>query len=191
MTDDNVGMIEEMQADADQLAAAGEFGHALAEYSVLREIRGRREGPYSPMYLANLHSCVRCMYHLHLWSDSTPLCKELHNKYVRTHGRAQEDTVDVAKLWAWALLNLGQFPPAVNLYLSTADALWDADPQSARQLLGAVAAHHHEINPTPIIDAAALAHSLDVATTVNELIGALPSDTSTAKAALTVDGLRW
>lgn len=182
-------MIEEMQADADALHARGEYMHALAEYSVLREIRGRREGPYSPMYLANLHSCVRCMYHLELWLDSMPLCKELHGKYVRTHGRAEHDTVDVAKLWAWAMLHVGQLPPALTLYLSTADALWDNDPGAARQLLGAVAAHRVDVNPTPLIDAAALAHSLEVVTTLNDLIGSVAADPSSAKAALTVDGL--
>ncbi|MFW0788286.1 hypothetical protein [Gordonia sp. CPCC 205333] len=184
-------MIEEMQADAEEFEANGEYVHALAEYSVLREIRGRREGPYSPMYLANLHSCVRCMYHLELWLDSTPLCKELHGKYIRTHGRAQEDTVDVAKLWAWAMLHIGQLPPALTLYLSTADALWDNDPPAARRLLGAVAAHRVEVNPTPLIDAAALAHSLDVATAVHDLIESVAADTSSAKAALTVDGLAF
>ncbi|NMO02504.1 hypothetical protein HH308_14910 [Gordonia sp. TBRC 11910] len=183
-------MIEEMQADADELEAHGEYVHALAEYSVLREIRGRREGPYSPMYLANLHSCVRCMYHLELWSDSMPLCKELHGKYIRTHGRAQQDTVEVAKLWAWAMLHVGQLPPALTLYLSTADALWDDDPMSARRLIGAVAAHRVEVNPTPLIDAAALRHSLEVVSTLNDLIESVAADASSAKAALTVDGLQ-
>mgnify|MGYP006923450623 CR=1 FL=1 len=53
-------MIEEMQAEAQALLSAGEYTHALAEFSVLREIRARREGPYSPRYLSNLHDCIRC-----------------------------------------------------------------------------------------------------------------------------------
>ena len=40
-------MLAEMQQDAESLYAAGEYDHALAEFSVLREMRSRREGPYS------------------------------------------------------------------------------------------------------------------------------------------------
>ena len=67
-------MIEEMQAEAQALLSAGEYTHALAEFSVLREIRARREGPYSPRYLSNLHDCIRCTSQLEMWSDCTPLC---------------------------------------------------------------------------------------------------------------------
>ncbi len=191
-----VKMIDEMQVEAEAFLAAGEYSHALAEFSVLREIRSRREGPYSVKYLSNLHDCVRCMSHLHLWADATPLCKELHGKYVRTHGPAQSDTVDVAKHWAWALLHLHDYPPAVRLYLTTADALWDTDPQQAKRLLAAAVAHRAEADPvrmmaadTPLIDSARLSHSHDVLVAINRLIDELPADTATARAEVTIDGL--
>ena len=59
MTD--TGVLAKIEAEAAQYLSAGEWTHALAEYSVLREIRSRREGPYSVTYLSNLHDCVRCM----------------------------------------------------------------------------------------------------------------------------------
>ncbi|MEE3849942.1 hypothetical protein VZC37_06335 [Gordonia sp. LSe1-13] len=192
-------MLAEMQDEAEAYLLAGEYSHALAEFSVLREVRSRREGPYSVMYLSNLHDCVRCMSHLHLWADSTPLCRELHGKYVRTHGRAQSDTVDVAKHWAWALVHLHDYPPAVRLYLTTADALWDSQPDQARRLLAAAAAHRSEADPvlmlepsddgTARIDRARLAHSHDVLLTINQLIDRLPEDVTTVRAAVTFDGL--
>ncbi len=141
-------MIEELQAEAEALLAAGEYEHALAAFSVLREVRARREGPYSTKYLSNLHDCVRCMSHLQLWMDANYLCSELHGKYVRTHGRGGEaDTVDVAKHWAWALVNLHDYPPAIRLYLMTADALWEVDPGQAQRLLGAAVIHRHDTDP--------------------------------------------
>ncbi|MGC4962829.1 hypothetical protein [Gordonia sp. DT101] len=189
-------MIEEMQDEAEGLLSAGEYTHALAEFSVLREIRSRREGPYSIKYLSNLHDCVRCMSQLHLWADSTPLCRELHGKYVRTHGPGQTDTVDVAKHWAWALLHLHDYPPAVRLYLTTADALWDADPDQARRLLAAAVAHRGEADPlamisadTALIDSARLTHSHDVLVMINRLVDQLPPNAASARASVTFDGL--
>lgn len=184
-------MIEEMEADADALVASGEYGHALAQYSVLREIRARREGPYSMKYLKNLHSCVRCMHELSLWSDADPLCRELYGKYVRTHGPAQADTVDVAKLWAWARVNLDELPAAVELYLRTADAVWDGDQPTARRLLGAVAVHHGEFDPEPLIDTVALTHTFEVVAALSDLISSVVAQPERARAALTVDGLTW
>lgn len=186
-----------MQDEATALLNAGEYSHALAEFSVLREIRGRREGPYSTMYLSNLHDCVRCMSHLELWADSTPLCRELHGKYVRTHGRGQSDTVDVAKHWAWALVHLHDYPPAVRLYLTTADALWDEDREQARRLLGAALAHRTDNDPAALfsadedtlIDGARLAHAHDVLVTMNRLVDQLSPDTDTMRASVTFDGL--
>ncbi|MDY6808054.1 MAG: hypothetical protein SW127_03460 [Actinomycetota bacterium] len=189
-------MLAEMQDEAEAYLSAGEYSHALAEFSVLREIRSRREGPYSVMYLSNLHDCVRCMSHLHLWADSTPLCRELHGKYVRTHGRGQSDTVDVAKHWAWALVHLHDYPPAVQLYLTTADALWDSQPDQARRLLAAAVAHRANADPEVILDAVGtrvdpvrLAHSHDVLVAMNQLIDRLPRDVEAARAAVTIDGL--
>ncbi|GAA3704110.1 hypothetical protein GCM10022238_19040 [Gordonia hankookensis] len=190
-----------MQDEAEALLSAGEYTHALAEFSVLREIRSRREGPYSIKYLSNLHDCVRCMSQLHLWADSTPLCRELHGKYVRTHGPGQTDTVDVAKHWAWALLNLHDYPPAVRLYLTTADALWDADPDQARRLLAAAVAHRTDADPlamiatddalvgNTLIDTARLTHSHDVLVMINRLVDELPANAESARASVTFDGL--
>lgn len=181
-----------MQAEARALLSAGEYSHALAEFSVLREVRSRREGPYSPMYLSNLHDCVRCMSELELWSDSTLLCRELHGKYVRTHGRGEADTVDVAKHWAWALVHLDDYPPAVRLYLLTADALWERDVAQARRLLGAAVVHRHDTDPvalvTPgLIDGVNLRHAADVLTALNALTDSL-RDTAGADDA-TIEGL--
>lgn len=187
-------MIDEMQQEAADLFSAGEYVHALAEFSVLREIRSRREGPYSIMYLSNLHDCVRCMSHLELWADSTPLCGELHNKYVRTHGRGQQDTVDVAKHWAWALIHLHDYPPAVRLYLTTADALWDDDPVGAQRLLAAGAAHSDSADAasmfaTDSVDTAGLRHGADISASVDALLRQVAGDQMRARAATTLDGL--
>lgn len=168
-----------MQDEAQSLFEAGEYGHALAEFSVLREIRSRREGPYSAMYLSNLHDCVRCMSELEMWSDSSYLCRELHGKYVRTHGRGRGDTVDVAKHWAWALVHLNDYPPAVRLYLVTADALWDSDRDQAHRLLGAALVHRHDSDPEGLvspgtIDGVCLHHAADVLADLSALRTDLP-----------------
>lgn len=194
---DNGRVIEEMQDEARSLLSAGEYTHALAEFSVLREIRSRREGPYSPMYLSNLHDSVRCMSQLQLWSDATPLCRELHGKYVRTHGRGDVDTVDVAKHWAWALVHLNDFPPAVRLYLVTADALWATDRAQAHRLLGAALAHRHDDDPMALvtpgaIDGVGLHHARDVLADLDDLRAHLPSGDeldATALRRTTIDGL--
>lgn len=169
-------MLDEMQDEAAALFSAGEFGHALAEFSVLREIRARREGPYSVSYLRNLHDCVRCMSALELWADSSPLCRELHGKYRRTHGPGQSDTVDVAKHWAWASIHLRDYPLAVRIYLTTADALWDADPEQARRLLAAAVAHRADADPGQVlvaadtpIDGRRLRHGTDVLAAIGHI----------------------
>ncbi|WP_040511511.1 hypothetical protein [Gordonia soli] len=186
-------MIEEIEAEAASLLAAGDYEQALAEFSVLREIRSRREGPYSVRYLSDLHNCVRCMSHLELWADSMPLCSELHGKYVNTHGPGEADTVDVAKHWAWALVHLHDYPPAVRLWLMTADALWDVDPDQARRLLGAAVVHRGDAPAGPstgqtLIDGAQLAHSRDVLDAIDAVLATNP-DPLTARASVTIDGL--
>ncbi|WP_076475607.1 hypothetical protein [Williamsia sterculiae] len=143
-------MIEEMQLEATALLAAGEYEHALAEFSVLREIRARREGPYSVMYLSNLHDAVRCMCHLRRWSDSEPLSAELCHKYSFTHAAAESDAVDAAKRYAWALLQLGKPAFAADVYRKTAAALTAAgdDHQADRMLaLAQSLAAGHRIAP--------------------------------------------
>lgn len=188
------GVIEEMQDEARSLLSAGDYVHALAEFSVLREIRSRRDGPYSPMYLSNLHDSVRCMSHLGMWSDATPLCRELHGKYVRTHGRSESDTVDVAKHWAWALIHLNDYPPAIRLYLLTADALWDTDRDQAHRLLGAALAHRHDLDPESLvtpgqIDDVRLRHPDDVLNHLGELRSHVPELDGAAFHRTTIDGL--
>ncbi|MGC4933385.1 hypothetical protein ACLQ3C_06850 [Gordonia sp. DT30] len=187
-------MIEEMQDEARSLLFAGDFEQALAEFSVLREIRSRREGPYSPMYLSNLHDSVRCMSELGLWADASGLCRELHGKYVRTHGRGESDTVDVAKHWAWALVHLDDYPPAVRLYLLTADALWDVDQDQARRLLGAALAHRHGLDPESLvspgaIDGVGLRHPDGVLAHLGVLRSHLPDIDGAAFDRTTIDGL--
>ena len=191
------GVLQKIETEAAGYLSAGEWAHALAEYSVLREIRSRREGPYSVTYLSNLHDCVRCMSHLGLWSDSDAACRELHGKYVRTHGAGEHDTLDVAKHWAWALIHLHEYPPAVRLYLTTADALWDDDPTAARRLLGAALAHRSDADPIAmlrdrgtdgLIDPGRLAHSHDVLATLNDLADHLGAESS-RRELLTIDGL--
>ena len=162
---------------------AGEYMHALAEFSVLREVRARREGPYSVNYLRALHDSVRCMRHLQLWHDTNYLCTELHAKYVRTHGRGEADTVDVAKHWAWALLHLDAVEPAVKLYVKTADALWPDDRDGARRLLGAAAVH----DPDPL-DGIEVTHTTDLAAALAELERRLRNDTG-ASPSIDFDGL--
>lgn len=187
-------VIEEMQAEARALLSAGEYDHALAEFSVLREIRSRREGPYSVMYLSNLHDCVRCMSHLMLWSDASHLCRELHGKYVRTHGRAEADTVDVAKHWAWALVHLHDYSPAVRLYLLTADALWESDPAQAQRLLGAAVVHRHDTDPLALIspgliDGVGLRHADEERELLTRLVDRLADGGGAPASATTIDGL--
>lgn len=180
-------MLDEMQAEAVALYADGEYMRALAEFSVLAEIRARREGPYSPLYLHNLHDCIRCAYQLNRWPDCVGLCTELHGKYVRTHGRAETDTVDVAKKWAWALLNLRDYQRAVEVYLQTADALWDSDPVAARRLLGAPATYRTEVDPATL--ARPLRHGADLLTTIAELSNSALQQNKADANPLTVDGL--
>ena len=158
-------MLDELDAQARELYEAGEFSHALADFSVLREIRSRREGPYSVKYLAALHDCVRCMSHLRLWTDSDLLCSELHAKYVRTHGRGQADTVDVARHWALAMHHLDQGHGTASLCVTTADAMWDADRAGALLLLAAAAAEPVDASAlagTGLIDGVALRHTADL-----------------------------
>ncbi len=182
-----------MQAEATALYADGDYLGALAEFSVLAEIRARREGPYSRHYLRNLHDCIRCTYQLSRWPDCVGLCTELHGKYVRTHGRAQSDTVDVAKRWAWALLNLSDVHGAVEIYLHTADALWESDPLTARRMLGAPALYRGTVDPAALAES--LRHGGDLLSAIAELNthglgtkepGAKGTD---ANPPLTVDGL--
>ncbi|WP_333716601.1 hypothetical protein [Gordonia sp. (in: high G+C Gram-positive bacteria)] len=187
MTD--TGVLAKIEAEAAQYLSAGEWTHALAEYSVLREIRSRREGPYSVTYLSNLHDCVRCMSQLALWSDSDQACRELHSKYVRTHGRGQASTVDVAKHWAWALVHLGQLPPATGLYLMTADALWDTDPAQARQLLGAAAAYRTRAGLDTPTSPRPLLHEPDVTAALADLTAWLTEAVGDDQVTLTIDGL--
>lgn len=194
---DNGMVIEEMQAEARSLLSDGEYVHALAEFSVLREIRSRREGPYSPMYLSNLHDCVRCMSALQQWADATPLCAELHGKYVRTHGRGAADTVDVAKHWAWSLLHLDDTAPAVRIYLLTADALWAQHHDQAQQLLGAAfvhgCGHGHEQDPESLVavgavEGVALRNRIDMLAALTSLRAQNPP-LADARTRTTIDGL--
>lgn len=143
---DHEAMIDELQHEADALLAAGDYAHALPEFCVLREIRGRQDGPYSLKYLANLHDAVRCMCHLQRWADSEPLARELYGKYVRTDGPAGPKTVDAAKRYAWALVQLDKTDPAIAVYLAVADALCgrgDADQTLA--MLGAAVARRQDL----------------------------------------------
>jgi hypothetical protein len=139
-------MIDALQHEADALLAAGDYAHALPEFCVLREIRARQDGPYSRKYLANLHDAVRCMCHLQKWSDSEPLAKELYGKYVRTDGPAGPKTVDAAKRYAWALVQLDKTDPAITVYLAVADALWGhGDHDQALTMLGAALARREDL----------------------------------------------
>ncbi|MBJ7289801.1 hypothetical protein [Williamsia sp.] len=182
-------MIDELQDEAAALLAAGEWTHALAEFSVLREIRSRRDGPYSLMYLSNLHDSVRCMCQLELWSDSEPLCRELYGKYRRTHGPGEADTVDAAKRYAWALVQLNKTDPAVALYLATADALWTAgDRAGSLALLGAAVVHRQndESGAVTTLTFDGLCNGPDLQTAAVLLAAGLPAPDGS----LTMDGLR-
>lgn len=116
-------VLDEMQREATELFQAGEYTHALAEFSVLREIRARREGPYSLMCLSNLHDVIRCLVHLGKWEACEPLCRDLLAKYMFTHGPTDPDTVDVVGHMAATLSGLGRHTEAAELYGRTADAL--------------------------------------------------------------------
>ncbi|WP_132992449.1 hypothetical protein [Gordonia zhaorongruii] len=154
-------MLDELNSQARALYAAGDFARALADYSVLREIRSRREGPYSVKYLAALHDCVRCMSRLRLWTDSDLLCSELHSRYVRTHGRGGDHTVDVARHWGWALAHLNRDDGVAALCVTTADAVWVSDPVGADLLLGAAASQDVDsagLARSGLIDGVTLAH---------------------------------
>ena len=177
-----------MQHDADRLFEAGSYRSALAEFSVLRERRARHEGPYSRMYLANLHDALRCMGHLELWADSLPLGRELYGKYLRTHGPARPDTVDAAKRYAWALVCADSLDPAVAIYLTTADALWpstasdgsandspDQLPEATR-LLGAAVVHHHNGHHDVLDLAAASTSALSHVEELRRVADTLPVD---------------
>ncbi|MFT3716664.1 MAG: hypothetical protein QM774_12185 [Gordonia sp. (in: high G+C Gram-positive bacteria)] len=176
-------MLDELEAQARSMYDAGEYTHALAEFSVLREVRARREGPYSVKYLSALHESVRCMRHLGLWRDTDYLCTELHAKYVRTHGRGEAATVDVAKHWAWALLHLDAVDPAVRLYVTTADALWPLDEPAARRLLGAAAVHSGDP-----LDGVTLTHTTELAHALADLDGLVKNETG-ASPSIDFDGL--
>jgi len=115
-------VLEEMQREATELFQAGQYTHALAEFSVLREIRARREGPYSLMCLSNLHDVIRCLVHLGKWEACEPLCRDLLAKYMFTHGPTDPDTVDVVGHMASTLSGLGRHTEAAELYGRTADA---------------------------------------------------------------------
>ncbi|MGJ0118283.1 hypothetical protein ACQ7HM_03660 [Williamsia sp. MIQD14] len=164
-------MIDELQEEATAALAAGDYTRALAEFSVLREMRSRRDGPYSAHYLANLHDAVRCMCHLQRWSDSEPLCRELYGKYRRTHGPGDCDTVDAAKFYAWALVHLDKADPAAALYLTTADALWTlGDREQALTLLGAAVVQRQDLCFDTLrnrVDLAAAAVALGVTSSMN------------------------
>ncbi|EGD53781.1 hypothetical protein [Gordonia neofelifaecis] len=185
-------MLDELNDQAHADYDAGEFTSALAGFSVLREIRSRREGPYSVKYLAALHNSVRCMSMLEMWDDSDLLCSELHSKYVRTLGRGQEITVDVAKHWAWAMMHLRELRPAIGLYLTTADAMWDSDTAGARRLIGAAAtvpaAHPAAMVWRGTVDGVALRHT-DELLTVLGICAELLAEEESAKPAITLDGL--
>lgn len=171
-------MLDELEAQARSMYDAGEYRHALAEFSVLREVRARREGPYSVKYLRALHDSVRCMRPLGLWQDTDVLCRELHGKYERTHGRGEADTVDVAKHWAWALLHLDAAARAVALYVRTADALWDTDPTDAQRLLGAAAAHTED-DADPLAGLS-LTHTTEIAGALRDLSSRVRNDSGAA-----------
>ncbi len=174
-------MLDELEAQAHQMYDAGEYTHALADFSVLREVRARREGPYSVKYLSALHESVRCMRHLQLWQDSDAACRELYGKYVRTHGRGGAATVDVAKHWAWALLQLDAINPAVSLYVRTADALWERDAVSARRLLGAATVYARRLAdrlPDGPLAGLSLTHTTELTDAFDDLRARLSDDTA-------------
>ncbi|MGB3698466.1 MAG: hypothetical protein WBA05_13625 [Gordonia sp. (in: high G+C Gram-positive bacteria)] len=185
-------MLDELNDQALADYDAGRFTLALAGFSVLRETRARREGPYSVKYLAALHNSVRCMSKLEMWTDSDLLCSELHSKYVRTLGRGQSVTVDVAKHWAWAMMHMRDLRAAINLYLTTADAMWDSDSAGARRLIGAAAAVP-AVRPAAlvwkgIVDGVVLRHTDELLTVLGSWTEVL-SEEENAKPTITLDGL--
>ncbi|MFT3660892.1 MAG: hypothetical protein QM809_05700 [Gordonia sp. (in: high G+C Gram-positive bacteria)] len=171
-------MLDELETQAHEFYTAGEYTHALADFSVLREVRARREGPYSVKYLRALHWSVRCMRPLQLWQDTDLLCRELHAKYVRTHGRGEADTVDVAEHWAWAMVHLDAVNAAVALYVRTADAVWDTDLATARRLLGAAAVHTRRLADDSVdaLAGIALTHTTELAESFRNLAKRLGND---------------
>ncbi len=182
-------VIDELQDEAAALLAAGDWTHALAEFSVLREIRSRRDGPYSLMYLSNLHDSIRCMCHLERWSDSEPLCRELYGKYRRTHGPGEADTVDAAKRYAWALVQLHKIDPAVAVYLATADALWTVgDRAQSLAFLGAAVVHRQRDDSGAVATLSfdELRNGSDLQTAAVLVASGLPAPDGS----LTMDGLR-
>lgn len=185
-------MLDELNDQAQADYDAGEFASALAGFSVLREIRSRREGPYSVKYLAALHDSVRCMSQLEMWSDADLLCSELHSKYVRTLGRGQSVTVDVAKHWAWSMMHLRELRAAIGLYLTTADAMWDVDSAGAQRLIGAAAAIP-AVRPAAmvwkgIVDGVALRHTDELLNVLSAWTSRL-SEEANAEPTITLDGL--
>jgi len=116
-------VLDEMQREATELFEAGEYEHALAEFSVLKEIRCRREGPYSLKCLSNLHDVIRCQVRLGLWVECEPQCRELLAKYTFTHGPTDPDTLDVVEHMARTLDALGRTDQAAELCERTADVL--------------------------------------------------------------------
>jgi hypothetical protein len=126
-------VLDEMQREATDLFKAGEYSHALAEFSVLREIRARREGPYSSMCLSNLHDVIRCLVHLEKWQACEPMCRDLLAKYMFTHGPTDPDTIEVVGHMGATLVGLGRHAEAAELYVGTADSL-DAAGQHRKAL---------------------------------------------------------
>ncbi|AUH67218.1 MULTISPECIES: hypothetical protein [Gordonia] len=185
-------MLDELNDQARADYDSGEFSTALAGFSVLREIRSRREGPYSVKYLEALHNSVRCMSMLEMWDDADLLCSELHSKYVRTLGRGQEVTVDVAKHWAWAMVHRHDLRPATALYLTTADAMWDADAPGARRLIGAAAvvpdARPAEMVWRGRVDGVPIAHTDELLAVLGAVAEQL-AEHADAEPTLTLDGL--
>lgn len=127
-----------MESEAADLYAKGDYDAALAEFSVLREVRARRDGPYSKNYLTDLLGSVRCMGKLERWTDLEPISAEFYNKYLRTHPAADAISVEAAKWLAWAKSHTGQGSAAADLYVRAADALVKAgDETGALPLLRA------------------------------------------------------
>ena len=136
--DDDENVLEEMESEAADLYAKGDYDAALAEFSVLREVRARRDGPYSKNYLTDLLGSVRCMGQLERWGDLEPISAEFYNKYLRTHPAADAISVEAARWLAWAKSHTGQGSAAADLYVRAADALVKAgDETGALPLLRA------------------------------------------------------
>jgi hypothetical protein len=142
-------VLDEMQREATELFAAGEYTHALAEFSVLREIRCRREGPYSLMCLSNLHDVIRCQVRLKLWADCEPMCRDLLAKYTFTHGPTDPDTLDVTEHMIATLDGLGRHDEAADLCSRTADVLAAAGQHRKSVVFRDAAARHLQQFPEP------------------------------------------